>query len=93
MATKVHDPEETRNEQAKRLTAKAVNAHTQSSSKLRTKIRRHAQHLSRHDRTSAIDYLRGDAELTIGLLEETGGELPEFGFPSDAVDEEWKLDG
>lgn len=91
MSEKVFDAEETRDEQAKRLIGKRLEEHQESGRKLRERLRLHAKHLSAGDRIAAIEFLRRSETLTVGLLEDTGGELPEFGWPSDAVDQEWEM--
>ena len=89
--SKAHDPEETREESAKRLIGKRLDEHQETSRKLRDRLRLRAKHLSAGDRMAAIEFLRRNEALTIGLLEDTGGELHEFVWPSDAVDREWEL--
>lgn len=91
MTDKVYDAEETRSEQAKRLIGKRIEEHQEASRKLRDRLRLHAKHLTAGDRIAAITFLRRSETLTIGLLEDTGAELPEFGWPSDALEQEWEM--
>lgn len=92
MSEKLYDAEETRDEQAIRLVKASVNRRAEESRKLIHRLVIHARHLSRSDRMAAIEYLRRDADLLVGLLEQTGDEdLPEFTFPSEAIDQEWSV--
>lgn len=86
-----HDPEETREENAKRLVGKRIDEHRESSRKLRDRLRLHAKHLTAGDRMAAIEFLRRNEMLTIGLLEDTSSEPHEFAWPSDVVDREWEM--
>ncbi len=89
---KLYDSEETREEQAVRLVKASVNRRAEESRKVIHRLVIHARHLSRSDRMAAIEYLRRDADLLVGLLEQTGDEdLPEFTFPSEAVNQEWEI--
>ena len=92
MSEKVYDSEETRQEQAKRLITWSINKRSEETRKLVHRLTIHARQLSRSDRMAAIEHLRREADLVVGLLEQTGDEeVREFTFPSDAVDEEWEI--
>lgn len=90
---KVYDAEETRNDTAKRLIRQSLNRRSELTHKLRDRLRLHVRHLSRSDRMALIEWLRRESELTVGLAEDANDEQPEFGFPSDSIDEEWNLNG
>ena len=92
MSDKVYDAEETRQEQAKRLITLSINRRSEETRKLVQRLTIHARQLSRSDRMAAIEHLRREADLVVGLLEQTGDEeVREFTFPSDAVDQEWEI--
>jgi hypothetical protein len=91
VTTKVYDPEETRGDTAKRLIGKAIEKRGEESQKLFGKLVGHARRLNRSDRMAAIEHLRREQDLLIGLLQQTGEDLPEFVWPSDSVDQEWSL--
>jgi uncharacterized FlaG/YvyC family protein len=92
VSEKVYDEEETRQEQAKRLITYSINRRSEETRKLVQRLTLHAKHLSRSDRMAAIEYLRREADLVVGLLEQTGDEeVREFAFPSDAIEQEWEL--
>lgn len=92
MSDKVYDAEETRQEQAKRLITLSINRRSEETRKLVQRLTIHARQLSRSDRMAAIEHLRREADLVVGLLEQTGDEeVREFTFPSDAIDQEWEI--
>lgn len=92
MSDKVYDEEETREEEAKRLITWSINKRSEETRKLVKRLTIHARQLSRSDRMAAIEHLRREADLVVGLLEQTGDEeVREFMFPSDAVDQEWEI--
>jgi len=92
VSEKVYDSEETRQEQAKRLITYSINKRSKETRKLVQRLTIHARQLSRSDRVAAIEHLRREADLVVGLLEQTGDEeVREFTFPSDAVDQEWEI--
>lgn len=92
MSDKVYDEEETREEEAKRLITWSINRRSEETRKLVKRLTIHARQLSRSDRMAAIEHLRREADLVVGLLEQTGDEeVREFMFPSDAVDQEWEI--
>lgn len=92
MSDKTYDPEETRSETAQRLVKDAINKRAERTHRLINRLAIHARQLSRSDRMAAVEYLRRDADLVIGLLEQTGeDDLREFSFPSEAIDEEWNV--
>ncbi len=92
MSDKVYDEEETRQEQAKRLITYSINRRSEETRKLVQRLTLHARQLSRSDRQAAIEHLKGEADLLVGLLEQTGDEeVREFSFPSDAIEQEWEM--
>lgn len=93
MSGKVYDEEETREETARRLIAVSINQRGERTQQLIKRLTHHARYLSRTDRMAAIEYLRREADLAIGLLEQTSGEdVREFAFPSESIEQEWRLD-
>ena len=92
MSERVYDEEETRQETAKRLVSYAINRRSEETRKLVRKLTLHSRQLSRGDRMAAIEHIRKEADLVVGLLEETGDdEVREFAFPSDAIEQEWEM--
>ena len=84
---KQHDAEETRQEQAARLTSKRINTLRVQTKRARDQFGRHGRHLTEAQRREAVAYLRRDFERTLGMLEDAEHDLPEFSFVPDFADE------
>lgn len=80
---KQYDAEETREEQAARLTAKRANKLRAETKTAREQFRRHVPRLSEDQRRSLVAYLRRDFEATLGVVEDSGQDSPEFSFVPD----------
>ena len=85
---KQHDAEETRQEQAARLTATRINTLRAQTKRARDQFNRHGRHLTEAQRREAVAYLRRDFERTLGVLEDADSELPEFSFVPDYLGHE-----
>lgn len=88
MSTNVHDPEETREQQATRLLAKDINRLAEQHARLRERARRYGRVLSPPDRTAAIEEIESQAKMTVESFHQQD-DRPPFGFPSDVLNEEW----
>lgn len=83
-----HDDEEP-DERAKRLIFDRLKSLMHEERRLRKRVRLHGRDLNEHDRSYLAKFLARNRELTIGLIEDIGDDLPEFVWPTDA---DWKVD-
>ena len=89
MSSRVYDPEETSQEQAKRLLSEAVNKRMVATYRLRDRLRLYVKKVSPADREALINFMRREDDITVAFADLANDEPPEFRFPSELVDEEW----